>query len=838
MKADLHVHSKFSRRPSEWILQKLGCPESFTEPRTLYAIAKARGMSFVTITDHNAVDGCLEIADRPECFMSEEVTTYFPEDGCKLHVLVYDIDEKIHAEIQRLRENVYDLSAYLDGIGIVYVLAHPLYSVNGKLTVDHFEKLLLTFRNFELNGARNEEQNRCLAIVLRSLTPQMIDRLADKHNMAPSFDMPWQKNIVGGSDDHSSLTIATRYTHVPGGETVADFLAGISTGKAVVMGAESTPKALGRNLYSIAYQFYGHKFNLDRYVNDDLLFNLLHRFLSADTKRELGWTARLSSLWTSYARRRSSDKYESGILSLLKTEAHKLIWDDPELSQLVRNGNGRRESVDQQWLQFVSTISSRVLSRFTDQIIDSLAGAHFINVFDSLGSAGALCCLLAPYFVAYSLYAQDRRFGHKILGHFTAPRSGTEPASPQEVRVAHFTDTLYETNGVARTLRKQARIALKTGKKYEVITCDVGNDRSEEGIRSFMATGVHELSVYPEQKLYYPPFLDMLDYCYKRDFTHVHAATPGTLGLAALGIAKILKLPIVGTYHTALPQYAEYLTNDHSVSDAVWRYIVWFYDQMDRVWVPSSASGRELADKGIHPSKIMLIPRGVESDELRPDKRNGMFDNDSECRGKLKLLYVGRVSKEKNLPILVAAFRLLARERKNVCLIVVGDGPYRAEMEQALQGAPCHFTGYLHGKALAEAYASCDLFVFPSTTDTFGNVVLEAQASGLPVVVTELGGPSENVIDGETALIVKGNDEQSLFQGLLTLVDYPERLLTMGKSARAYAEGRSFERAFLSTWDMYSTVSCHPPESSCTFANTPDADLIASSLTNKPPFAA
>lgn len=94
MKIDLHVHSKYSKRPSEWILKKLGCPESFTDPLHLYRIAKKRGMSAVTITDHNAIDGCLEIAHLPDTFISEEVTTYFPEDGCKLHVLAYDVDEQ------------------------------------------------------------------------------------------------------------------------------------------------------------------------------------------------------------------------------------------------------------------------------------------------------------------------------------------------------------------------------------------------------------------------------------------------------------------------------------------------------------------------------------------------------------------------------------------------------------------------------------------------------------------------------------------------------------------------------------------------------------------------
>ncbi len=91
MKADMHVHSKFSKRPSEWILKKLDCPESFTEPLNLYKICKQQGMSLVTITDHNVIDGCVEIAHYPDVFISEEVTTYFPDDGCKLHVLVYNI---------------------------------------------------------------------------------------------------------------------------------------------------------------------------------------------------------------------------------------------------------------------------------------------------------------------------------------------------------------------------------------------------------------------------------------------------------------------------------------------------------------------------------------------------------------------------------------------------------------------------------------------------------------------------------------------------------------------------------------------------------------------------
>ena len=208
MKADLHVHSKHSKRPSEWVLQKLGCPESFTEPTLLYKTALSRGMSLVTITDHNCIDGCLEIAHLPYTFISEEVTTYFPEDRCKLHVLVHNIDEGHHREIQRLRENVYDLVAYLNEEWLFYALAHPLYSINKKLTIDHFERALLLFKNFELNCARSEEQNKCVQAIMESITVVAINRLIDKHGIVPQHDEPWKKNLISGSDDHSSLTIA------------------------------------------------------------------------------------------------------------------------------------------------------------------------------------------------------------------------------------------------------------------------------------------------------------------------------------------------------------------------------------------------------------------------------------------------------------------------------------------------------------------------------------------------------------------------------------------------------------------------------------------------------
>jgi len=805
MKADLHAHSKFSRRPAEWILQKLGSPESFTEPTNLYRIAKQRGMSLVTITDHNSIEGCLEIAGQPDTFVSEEVTTYFPEDGCKLHVLVYDIDETLHREMQRSLENLYDLTAYLNREKVLHVLAHPLYSVNNRLTIEHVEKTLLLFRNFELNAARSPEQNRCLHVVLNGLTPEVMDALANKHGIEPTHWEPWKKNFTGGSDDHSSLSIARRYTHTPEAADLAEFLAGIEGGRSLVVGPDSTPKTLAHNIYSIAYQYYGRKLNLERYESNDVIFSLLGRFLLGDNGSNPTLRARLTFYWNQSMRRREGNGNGS-VLNILKNEAHRLIWDDPGLAAILRNGNGNQGKLDEKWFGFVNKVSNKVLCHFADHIIESIAGAQFLNLFDSLGSAGALYAILAPYFVSFSLFSRDRQFTGSVLERFG---HATSDLGDSRINVAHFTDTFYEVNGVAGTLKKQISAALKAGKNYTVITCTAEDPPHSPGVRNFKPISTYEVPVYPEQKLYYPPFLEMLDYCYRERFTHIHCATPGPLGLVALAIARVLRLPILGTYHTALPQYAQYLTDDVSVAEMMWKYVIWYYDQMDLIYVPSVSTAAELAAKGIAGSKIKIFPRGVHTDLFNPSRRNGCLARYGVDPGTVKLLYVGRVSKEKNLELLVRAFKRLAMAMNNVSLVVVGDGPYWEEMREALRGTRSVFTGYIEGEALASVYASADLFVFPSTTDTFGNVVLEAQASGIPVVVTDTGGPQENIVPEKTGVVVKGNDEQSLFEGIRRMIADPGRLKAMGREAREYAETRTFDLAFESTWKLYADAREH-----------------------------
>ena len=806
MKIDLHVHSKFSTRPSQWVLQKLGCHECYTKPEQLYAIAKKRGMDWVTITDHNNINGCLEIADLPNTFISEEVTCYFPEDGCKVHVLVYHIDQEKHREVQKRRENIYTMVDYLQQENIPHSLAHPLWSVNGRLNIDHFEKLLLLFKNFEINGSRDEQLNLFLNRILGHLTPGCYDQLSNKHGIVPGFPEPWRKNLTGGSDDHSSLTITRIHTEIPGAATLQDFFTGLQHREAKVIGRASSPHTLAHNLYSIAYQFYSDKLGLQDRSRYNNFLNFLDKALTNAAVPKKSFLAQVSfALFKKKAPAATGQSYRFSFLDLIKDEITKFIQEDPQLKQFFRTMRAGTKVGEEEWYEFIKQLSNKLIRKFNQRLLEGFSGANLIDLLQSLTVMGTSYLMLLPYFAAFNSFAQDRHFSQEILNRFLS--AAAAGADKQGAKLAHFTDTFYEINGVALTLQKQVSEAQLTGKPYTVLTCDTNGHPDSEYIKNLKPLAVWDLPEYQEQKLFHPPILEMLDFCYRQKFSQILAATPGPMGLAGLFIARILDLTIDGTYHTSLPQYAQYLTEDNSIEELMWRYILWFYNQMNIIYSPSASTAAELADRGLNPEKICTFPRGVDLYRFNPGKRNGFLESRYQAPEGIKLLYVGRISKEKNLQMLARTFTTINESRPDVQLVMVGDGPYLEEMQEALADKPCIFTGYLEDEDLAAVYASSDLFLFPSTTDTFGNVVLEAQASGVPVIVTDAGGPQENMLPGRTGLVVKADDEAEFVQAALSLIDDPVTRRRMSQEARSYIENRSFTTAFNATWQIYQGVS-------------------------------
>lgn len=319
MRIDLHCHSRFSTRPTLWIMQKVGCPESLTEPRGLYDAAMLLGMNAVTITDHNMIEGALDIAHLPNAFVSCEYTSYFPEDRCKVHVLAYDISEAQHRELVEIRENIFEFAAYLNEHGIAHACAHPFFGPNDRLQAHHIEKLLLLFKVWEYNGDIAPEMNQAMMHLLDNLTEEDITQLSSRYELEAYGNEPWRKCIITGSDDHSSLNLASAFTEVRDVDNFRTFWDGVLKRQACIHVRPSTPEGLARSVYSIGYQFYKEKFNLERYLKHDVFLLFMDRMLQ--TKRHDAYT-RLSRFQRYLAQRRLS-KQSVEKMTLLELTRHE-----------------------------------------------------------------------------------------------------------------------------------------------------------------------------------------------------------------------------------------------------------------------------------------------------------------------------------------------------------------------------------------------------------------------------------------------------------------------------------------------------------------------------------
>lgn len=242
------------------------------------------------------------------------------------------------------------------------------------------------------------------------------------------------------------------------------------------------------------------------------------------------------------------------------------------------------------------------------------------------------------------------------------------------------------------------------------------------------------------------------------------------------------------------------MTDDRFLESLAWSYMQWLYGQVDTVFVNSEQYRKCWIDRGFAPEKLKILPRGLDTDLFQPARRDPASWQRFGANGSgVRLLYVGRISREKDLDVLAAAYDKVRAAGQPVQLFLVGHGPYSEELATALPDAV--FLGYLTGEPLAIAYASADIFVFPSTTDTFGNVVIEAQASGLPVIVSDVGGPKELVEDGVNGLVTKAHDVEDVARAITLLASDQKMRTRMGEKARQSVVDRSWPGAFQKFWN-------------------------------------
>ncbi len=795
-KCDLHIHSRFSDRSEEWFFRRFDFPDSSSDPRELHRQLIGRGMDYVTVTDHDTIAGCLEIVDLPNTFISEQVTTYFPQDPCKVHILVWGISEAQHADIMIARENIFILQRYLQAGQIAHAVAHPLYSINGKLEPAHLERLILLFKHFEgINGLRDALLSELAQELFGSLTPNQIEKLARKHKLAPTHIEPWKKIFVGGSDDHGGQFIASACTETPPASSAREFLSFVRDGNCRACGEGGTPLALSHGFYNTVSCFIQDRFHEKLGPSAALLEQMFSRFMEGRDPTEFTLAEKLSFV---------AHGVTSGKIFDLVKQANTSLWKEmsgyfaqPEVKMKLAAELESVAEPERRTFLMANMVAEQLVYRFFQRFVRQRTRGDIIESMQALSAIAPILFVLSPYIYGFHSQAPSRKWLREIFRQFT----GQVPAVLQNRKRAWFTDTLEDVNGVATTIRKMALAAVDVGKELVVVTSRSSLNIDDIPIKNFRPIGEFELPEYELQKLSFPPILQMLDYVQRERFSEIIISTPGPIGLTGLLAAKMLNLQTSGIYHTDFPQYIRILTEDSFLESVAWNYMHWFYGQLDTVFVNSEQYRQSWIKRGLDPGKLKIFPRGLDTEFFRPALRDPTFFEKFGTRdGGVRLLYVGRVSREKDLDVLANAYRQLREEKLPVQLYLVGDGPYSQTLSENLPEA-C-FTGYLRGEQLAAAYASADIFVFPSTTDTFGNVIIEAQASGVPVVVSDSGGPKELVEDKANGLVTKSHDVKDFTQAIRTLVCDPALRQRMGERARESVVNRTWPSAFQKFWEM------------------------------------
>ncbi|MCU0625377.1 MAG: glycosyltransferase family 1 protein [Gemmatimonadaceae bacterium] len=371
------------------------------------------------------------------------------------------------------------------------------------------------------------------------------------------------------------------------------------------------------------------------------------------------------------------------------------------------------------------------------------------------------------------------------------------------MRLALFSETYPpQMNGVSRTLERLVREVQARGGEVRVFTADDPDAATIDHVERWASV---PFWAYPQLRLAAPRVRAATDALRAWHPTLVHVATEFGVGLGGRGAARRLGLPLVSSYHTNFLAYAQFYRLG-LFADVGWNYFRWFHAPAAVTFVPTIAMRDDLAARGF--AHLDIWGRGVEGERFDPRfrsdewrARHGIAPDD------ICVLYVGRIAKEKGLGHALDAMRQLhgRDEAMRLRFVFVGDGPYDAELRAAAPAGTV-FTGRLEGTALSTAYASGDVFLFPSITDTFGNVLLEAMASGLVVLAADAGNTRELAGEGR-GVIVRPDDGAAIAEALVTLARDPAATRRMAGTARAWALQRTWPRIWDALFTEYRRVA-------------------------------
>jgi len=732
-RADLHCHSAASEAAKLGIQRSLGLPECATPPDEVYELAKRRGMDFVTITDHDTIEGCLAIADRPDTFVSEELTAWFPGEPQAVHILCYGIDPDDHEYLQAHAADLEKCASYLCERDIACALGHPFFAVAAPLGPRHRRRLAELFGTWEVrNGSRAPELNLPAATYIET------------HGGTG----------VAGSDDHAGVDIGRTWTETPYASTPEEFLSHVRRGRTAPRGAQGSAAKWAHSALALATRALLRETDpaaaakpplepaavlrlAERVVSDGAARGGgLSENLTADAARDLllGW---LRGLGVGQGERPWT------LIELMQDDAFSH-------SELYRRARRRHE-------RELSGAVGAAAEAGTDRYGFRAAGEA---LFDA-------CVPVVPYVPAIV-----------FLGAEVAQLAGRDGESP---RVALVVDGAGATHGVTHAVER-IREHEVPGFQVEVIGTDPRVDRRLPAVAEV------DVPLYPGLRVGVPCLPELAETLSSPGYDLVHVASPGPAGIAATAVARIAGTPVVGSYHTELAAYAGIRSGDPRLEIVARIGLGLFYRQCAVVMSPSPSADGSLAGLGVDRKRVARWVRGVDLDLYDP----GLRDN-AAYPGEVKILYAGRLATEKGIDLLAESFQRARERDPRLHLLLAGGGP-EEDVLRARLGDSATFLGWLDRASLARVYASADLFLFCSRTDTFGQVILEAQASGLPVIAVAEGGPLSLIAHGHTGWLCPP-DPECLAGSVAQLAASPFLRERIARAALSALDGHTWDSA-------------------------------------------
>ncbi len=756
-RVDMHCHSTASHFSKLGVQRSLGLPECATPPQEVYELAKRRGMDFVTITDHDTIDGCLELADRPDCFVSEELTARFAGEPQAVHVLCYGITLGDHEWLQAHSGDVKACAAYLHQQGIACALAHPFFNVAAPLTKRHRRRLAELFPVWEVrNGSRAAELNMPAAIYVET------------HGGIG----------IGGSDDHAGVDIGRTFTEVPVAATPEEFLAHLQRGDAEAHGEQGSAAKWAHAAMALATRALasgdgGEPLAGQQWGGSGEGLPSIPLSAAGPSVESLGPRSPDPAAVLKMAERviREGAAREGKIAADVGPEDARALLE-AWLDGIGLEVRGRELIAYMQADEFSHADLYRRARRVHDRKLRAAVdgGAKAVADRDFPAAVSSLFEALVPAVP----YAPATAF----LG---AEKAKLRDRRGERRRVAVIADGIGSMHGVTHTI-EQIRERGVPGFEVDIVGTDPGVDRR------LPAAAELEIPFYEGMTLGVPGLPDLVETLAEGSYDLVHVTAPGPAGIAATLMTRITGMPLLASYHTEIATYAGMRSKDDALEALTRAGLGAFYSAPAAVLSPSPSADASVVSLGADPTRIGRWERGVDVDRFDPAKA----DRDA-FPGEIKVLYAGRLTREKGADLLAESFLRAHEADPRLHLLLAGGGPEEDELRERL-GDRATFLGWLSGEDLPRAYASADAFLFASSTDTYGQVILEAAASGLPIVAVAEGGPAALIENRHTGLLCRP-DADHLAGTLLQLASSPRLRRQLGDAAARAARARSWERS-------------------------------------------